>query len=304
MAKYLTYVSFLALLLVLGGCKKNQTNENQQGEAMDTVVVQETEPVADNRPKADEFKTIKQTICWLTTKKEKELDSYLGCMNEVDLQWPVALAGCNDLSALHHHLLKMLFGKEAPSVLEDALSDYLETPAYEKEFTTLPAKQVSSKQLTDFRRDEGCMSYDKQCGLRMVQTSPTITTFEVTHYEYNGGAHGYGTSEYVLFDRKSGRLYIEANVFLKPQNKKLLSLLNQRIKKMSPSFSPNYSPAEEVPTFYPTSKGLTFVFPPYAIGCYAEGEVEVELTYAALEEELTPDFRELVKAAATFKKVK
>lgn len=307
MKKFFVYIGIAVLAVVMAGCKKQQPAQEQQKELTDTVKHVSEEPIVpEESPKADNFKQIKQEVGWLSTEKEKELEQYLCSYNTVDLEWPIALAGCSDLTPLHSHLVKLLFDRNASTTIEKAVSDFLGLPAYAEEFSSISSKKVSSNQLNQLNKSgsDRCMSYERECRLRMVQTSPTLTTFEVFEYSYSGGAHGGGASEFAIFDRKSGRVYTAENVFIQPQGKTLMKLLNRRIQEMNNKRGTSYMAAEEVPTFYPTSKGLTFVFPPYAIGCYADGSIEVSLTYQALKSELTPDFSEQVKLANTFKQVK
>lgn len=286
----------LAAGMALAGCKNGKKTETEAPPADTTVTKKDTVAVDSAQVAEDKFVKVSRTAYWQTKEKNEDYGDYLYSCIKVDIQWPEQLAGCKSTDALHRELLKVMFGKGTSKRLEAAVDAYLSKPGFIYEDEPVAVKKITKKEVGN-----GMTTWENYVGLETHMTSPTLTAFSVHTYDYAGGAaHGMYSTNYVVFDRKSGTVFTEAKVFKNPNGQKLLRIINKYIAKKKRAGGGSYDKAATLTTFYPDKEGLTFAFQPYAIASYAEGIIEVTVPYAALAEELTPDFKELVKGAESF----
>ena len=111
-------------------------------------------------------------------------------------------------------------------------------------------------------------------------------------------------SEKFLVDLKKKAVIKVEDIFVKSAQDKLKSLLwerysnqyrNEQGELIEPFMSKDdFYVSENV---YFSREGITFVYPPYALGSYAEGEKELTLSFYEndLKNILTPEFQFLVK---------
>lgn len=114
---------------------------------------------------------------------------------------------------------------------------------------------------------------------------------------YTGGAHGNYSSSFTCIDIVGARTWSLDEVV---QNKAALLPIVEKdvrkqfaIRKSAPLNSRLLVDEMHVTdNFYLTDKGLTFVYTPYEIASYADGEVSVFVPYEQLGELLTPAFKQ------------
>ncbi|WP_109078333.1 DUF3298 domain-containing protein [Aggregatibacter kilianii] len=120
-----------------------------------------------------------------------------------------------------------------------------------------------------------------------------LATFTINYYGYFGGAHGMYSTEFLNIDLAKKNLLDIDEVINPDQHDKLKELLWNAYSNESnnETFTPKsefYVPKD----FYFSRDGIAFVYPPYAIGSFAEGEKELTLYWWQLKEEklLMPQF--------------
>ena len=147
-------------------------------------------------------------------------------------------------------------------------------------------------------------AYETQMLTEYLGQRENIATFTIFSHNYTGGAHGrYGT-DFVLVDLKKKAVIKVEDIFVKSAQDKLKSLLWERYRNqyrneqgelIEPFMSKDdFYVSENV---YFSREGITFVYPPYALGSYAEGEKELTLSFYEndLKSILTPEFQFLAK---------
>jgi len=147
-------------------------------------------------------------------------------------------------------------------------------------------------------------AYETQMLTEYVGQRENIATFTIFSHNYTGGAHGLYGTDFVLVDLKKKAVIKVEDIFVKSAQDKLKSLLWERYRNqyrneqgelIEPFMSKDdFYVSENV---YFSREGITFVYPPYALGSYAEGEKELTLSFYEndLKSILTPEFQFLAK---------
>lgn len=104
-------------------------------------------------------------------------------------------------------------------------------------------------------------------------------------YFYTGGAHGYGSSVYLAFDKKSGSrlnlgdIIADMDAFKHSMSARILA--DDRTFEDSEYAEPS--------SFAIESDGITFYYDPYIIGCYASGQIDYFYSDEDIAPMLAPD---------------
>lgn len=120
----------------------------------------------------------------------------------------------------------------------------------------------------------------------------TLVTYVIVRSSYLGGAHGSYDTEYHNYSLRDGYELCTADLFTTEQ----LQALDARIRtKLCERFGasddaglaaaglfPDYIAVTE--NFLVTPDGITFLYNPYEIGCYAAGSIEVHFSNEELKE--------------------
>ncbi|WP_314866401.1 DUF3298 domain-containing protein [Aggregatibacter kilianii] len=125
-----------------------------------------------------------------------------------------------------------------------------------------------------------------------------IATFTIGYYGYSGGAHGMYSTQFLNIDLAKKALLDIDDVINPDQHDKLKELLWETYSNASNNET--FTPKSEFyveKDFYFSHDGITFVYPPYAIGSFAEGEKKLTIHWGELKENklLTPHFQSLTQ---------
>lgn len=120
----------------------------------------------------------------------------------------------------------------------------------------------------------------------------SIITYAATSYIYTGGAHGYHSIRYLNFSRRTGHLFTLDQVLDLSRQKDIIQLIVQdlmqqfecnSIQQLEDQGFIGIREMSLTDNFYIGKHGITFVFNPYDIACYALGKQSVTLTYNQLK---------------------
>lgn len=119
---------------------------------------------------------------------------------------------------------------------------------------------------------------------------PDYLTLAATDFAYAGGAHGNYATEYRTF-RLSDKKPVKLADFLKPGYQKTLEAALEKAARKRSGLSDKakideYYLVSKIPAtenFFPTATGLTFSYPPYEIASYADGQVELFISFEDLK---------------------
>ncbi len=119
-------------------------------------------------------------------------------------------------------------------------------------------------------------------------STPSLWSYAMDVYEYNGGAHG---NRYLLiqnYDLQTGDAVSEQDLFIDDYYEPLKTLLLEALIAQTDEAETKkdlrrlgYSVADVVPNenFYVTPEGITYVYNPYEIAPYAMGCIEIFLSW-------------------------
>jgi len=131
--------------------------------------------------------------------------------------------------------------------------------------------------------------------MNYVGQRQNILTFYQTTYFFSGGAHGNGWTHYINIDSNKKSMISLDDLVAKQHQAKLQELLwesyiehNQTSDESS--FYTNKQDFYVSTEFYFTPEGVSFVYPPYAIGPFAEGEITLQVYWQQLEDIVNPSY--------------
>lgn len=132
----------------------------------------------------------------------------------------------------------------------------------------------------------------------MYENERTITLADFGS-EYTGGAHENYSTSLVNFDKKSGKI-LQLKDVLTPDGIKILPAYLDRVARMQYGIT-NQKPLDEnnffvkqikpSENFYITSAGIGFLYPPYQLKSFADGEINLLVPVTALGKYLQPAFK-------------
>ena len=133
-------------------------------------------------------------------------------------------------------------------------------------------------------------------------STPGLVTFNISSYQYTGGAHGLGITYAVTFNAETGQR-LGWNIFtadglaaLKPLVREAVSRQYFEADSWKDAASYTWGEKFELPAMPPafTDNGLTFYYTPYEIAPYAAGKPTCTLPYSDVKPLLTPAIAELI----------
>lgn len=117
-------------------------------------------------------------------------------------------------------------------------------------------------------------------------------------YSYTGGAHGYYGSKFHVFDSKTGDLCKLSNFFSDESKEKLKSMIidyfvkENKLNNSSELVNVGFLDENEIDVtenFSIDDEGISFVYCPYEIACYASGIQTAYFTWSEVASLLKPD---------------
>lgn len=133
--------------------------------------------------------------------------------------------------------------------------------------------------------------------------SKTTQSIIIEGYQYTGGAHGLPFYKTFVFDKKSGDLISLEDIFTVNADKYLAELSAQAIAQFNEELGDSFfaEGADPNPSnwtlWYINGEELTFIFPPYQVGPYAAGKLELVLPLSDIKNLVRDKYFGLVEAA-------
>ncbi|MEG9533233.1 DUF3298 domain-containing protein [Mannheimia indoligenes] len=151
--------------------------------------------------------------------------------------------------------------------------------------------------LLESTKTEPTIGYDEHIHSTFMGQRNNITTFLMTHYSYTGGAHGMHHTQYINVDLAK-KVVIGLNDLISPKNQaQLKELLWENYSRERVDENGKYNGFGDKKEFrisdqfYFTPEGIAFVYPPYELGAYAEGDIEVEADWYSINKLLNSDYQ-------------
>ena len=143
---------------------------------------------------------------------------------------------------------------------------------------------------------------DQSEHILVVYQDAKIMTLADFTYLYSGGAHGNYATSYHNYDLANKKRLKLTDVITQDGKKKLSGLLAKAVRtqfKLKSSqpltevlFENKIAPTEN---FYLTAKGIGFSYSPYEVAAYALGEINLFISFNALDFYLQPSFKKLLQ---------
>ncbi|MFA9488356.1 MULTISPECIES: DUF3298 domain-containing protein [unclassified Mannheimia] len=151
--------------------------------------------------------------------------------------------------------------------------------------------------LVESVKSKPVIGYDEYISSTFIGQRNNIATFLMTHYTYTGGAHGMHFTQYINVDLDK-KAVIGLNDLISQKNQaQLKEMLWEIHSRERVDENGNYNGRGNQKEFrvseqfYFTSSGIVFVYPPYELGAYAEGDTEVEADWHSINKLLNPDYQ-------------
>lgn len=174
---------------------------------------------------------------------------------------------------------------------------------------TIGFKKIADAYLSDYKKEitelqekgpdrgfSAWMNYTNNSQQSVVYNDNGFVVIDFLADEYTGGAHGnYGSIMYCL-DVKNKKQMVLSEV-VKVDSNALQTLLEKNLRKLY-----NIKPQDKISTvlfddflkanhnFYFNRNGLAFLYNPYEVASYAQGQIVVFIPFAELKPYLVPDF--------------
>lgn len=158
--------------------------------------------------------------------------------------------------------------------------------------TRQQAKQI----LADADPKDDPPTFDQHTSFDPFFVDASLASFIVEQYGYEGGAHGNTAQRTLNFDFQDGslrELALDDVIDLDKGHELLASACMDELKRQGAS---NVVSGEihsitlsQLNNFVLSPAGITFVFDPYEVGCYAEGSYHATVPWSKLSDILRPD---------------
>lgn len=157
--------------------------------------------------------------------------------------------------------------------------------------------ETNYQQMIETVKEEPMIGMEESLSSDYLGQRNNIATFVMDSYIYSGGAHGMNYTRYLNVNLNE-KAAIGLNDVISPRNQdKLKKILwtNYSSERLDDNGKYNgFADQKEFrisEDFYFDGYGMTFVYPPYELGAYAEGNVEVSASWYEINELLNSDYQ-------------
>lgn len=225
----------------------------------------------------------------------------------VQMDWPVSING-KPSTALTHYLLDSLFRAsdenhdivpyypQDVNIIKDFVSDCV-TRAINRNTMFDEYVKKSPLAVPDINREEDPVScWTENLEFKLSHCEQDLAFFYSCNDDYYGGAHGLFWTDYMPFDTKLEKpIHIE-DIVTKPNA--VLRMLPKYDSRSADSMW--WDNVTDIDNFYIKKDKIVFVFAPYVVGPFCDGEVEVKVPLSVLQKRglLTAYGKKFVKQAS------
>ncbi|MDR1762144.1 MAG: DUF3298 and DUF4163 domain-containing protein [Bacteroidales bacterium] len=110
---------------------------------------------------------------------------------------------------------------------------------------------------------------------RVLFTNTGIVSYGIDSYMYSGGAHGYSSVQYFVFDIKTGKHLTEDDIFTGNYQEVITRIMLKELSKEDSLEEFYKDKIRPNGNFKIDETGITYFFNPYEIASYAKGSFEV-----------------------------
>lgn len=138
---------------------------------------------------------------------------------------------------------------------------------------------------------------ENEFSTEVLVNEPGLLTVSRNFYFFGGGAHGIYGTRYLSFATDPARALNLENVFIKSDTAALGPLLTEHLEDKERLYAEE-EPVPPTQNFCLTELGVIFCYPPYEIGPYAAGQIEIFIPHQTLLDRklLRPEIETLVES--------
>ena len=145
-------------------------------------------------------------------------------------------------------------------------------------------------------RNGDVFAIDYKISLDFEGQRQNILSFVKEIYTFSGGAHGMYWTNYINIDSSTKSVIKLSTLFTDENMKKAENSLwdQYRFSYGENSDNDTFTVRKDFfvsESFYFTNDGIVFVYPPYALGPYAQGQMTLALNWSELDGLINPDYR-------------
>lgn len=214
------------------------------------------------------------------------------CMTiDFDIDFPMSYPDEDALKSIQQHLLSSLFEENYSEMsINDAMVQYKNELATEYRLNNEPIlpelEENASETMYSLLHNEHILK-----GYAMYESNK-IFSYTVERYVFMGGAHGITTRMFRNFDKQTGNLLNEEDLFTENYMDNLTPLLIQNLIRQNEGMesaddleAASYYVESIKPNnnFYVSDEGITYVFNPYEIAPYYMGEIDILIPASELK---------------------
>ena len=198
---------------------------------------------------------------------------------------------------LQANILRDLRGDTLSGLPATALSTLYQQQrdSFFKDYRAEIAEWSASPDTADVGTYRARMSYDDQTATQVLYQGGNLLSLGFFSYTYSGGAHGIDATIGASYDLRTGRRLRYDDIFLPAAQARLPALLAQAVRPLvglDPGEPLNqWLFVKKMPVthnVFLTAGGVEFIYLPYEIAPYAQGEVRVFLPLAQVRPLLRP----------------
>jgi len=220
-----------------------------------------------------------------TERLRKNLQSSAKGELAVEYLYPTAYTNANILRKLQELFYKLVFGENIPAGATPATK----LQNFQSNFFT--EYHADRDEVSDEEAQSYMYNHTLEIGTGVLFNERQLLTVYVHSYEYGGGAHGYGSSTYEVYDLRTGNTLKLSDILKTGQETKLRQLLEKQFRKQREipenqtlkeyGLYENFIKPND--NFYLDRSGIGFWYNPYEIAPYALGPSEIYIPFSMLE---------------------
>ncbi len=204
------------------------------------------------------------------------------CQTKTHLSYPKAYISDKDLEQLNTLLSQLLF--------EDIYEQGCDIIAIADSANMRIGREMTQNRLPDEETESALNTpiHYNTTHIKPIYNDRNFLVYCKYNESYTGGAHGiYGSNYYVIYLPEMRVITVNDIFHIEDSDNIALHLTEQLLKDKNATnqeelYSIGYFDAEDIlPTdnFYINNNGITWVYNPYEIGCYAIGDTHITLSF-------------------------
>lgn len=137
--------------------------------------------------------------------------------------------------------------------------------------------------------ERGVLTWEDKINGVFTTTYKNWRNYLITYYSFRGGAHGIQTVSQLVFDKKTGEVVMQEDLFSDGYEQPVSLLIQEAIKADMEAEDPELLQLVEMDSVVPNgnfsvgTSGVQWIFQPYEVGPYALGIVTALVSWDALK---------------------